>query len=307
MELVRLPERSCIVNTRYLMFVLALFAAGGVCSAGDNASSERALDRFSYSQYGFELFLPRGTMRHVSPLPPGVAGLAEAFSWSGLGAAVIVANVGVQESLSLSVDRLAREIGVSRTGFKTPQGVDFAGASGILTLTRQMVEGAPASLQLRPGMRAKISVYAARLPSDTTLGLVLVFVGPAERSSEVDSLAQTVLDSINFTGLKRPENAPAAGAAAPGTQSQGLTLSPGQIALRGRVESISAESKSLTMLADEVIAYGKSAVTLSPARRKVINYSSLPDGVAAGSRIMAIGPNSGTGKPMNAVKIVQEK
>ncbi len=295
------------MNLRTLMFLLATLTVAGACAAQDGGRQGQRLDRISYSQYGFELFLPRGSVRFAVPVQAGTTDFTEAFNCGGLGAVIMVPRLDKKESLIANMDALAGQIGLGRTSFKTPQGVDFAGVSGVLALTKEMIQGAPPSLQLRPGMRAKMSVYAADLPSDKTRRLVLVFVGPAERSSEVEDLAQIALDSITFTGLKRADNTTAANTAVSDARSQGLTLSRGQIALKGKVETISPQSKSLTMLADEVVAYGQSAVTLNPARRKIVNYSSLPEDVAVGTRILVIGPNSGTGKPMTAVTIVLKK
>lgn len=295
------------MNPRFSVVVLALLIAAGACFADNNVPSGGTLDRFSYSQYGFDLLLPRGAMRYVSPVPSGAADVADAYNCGGLGVAVMIPKLDQKDSLNIDVDRLAGQTGLGRTSFRSPQGVDFTGASGVLVLTQDMISGAPPSLQLKPGMRAKMCVYAARLPSDRLRALVLVFVGPSDKSSEVDSLVQTVLNSIDFSGLKRSDSRPAAGAAAPDAPNQGLALSPGQIALKGSVKTISAESKSLTMLADSVTAYGQTPVALNPARQKVINYSQLPAGVSVGSRILVIGPNSGTGKPMRADAVVLEK
>jgi hypothetical protein len=277
------------MKRRVFALLLAAMAMASVCAAQNDG-----VQKVIYAQYGFDFALPQGYVKMPVPVQ-APEGWVEVFSNGALAAGVGVGTPPKGQSPATAADEMARKMGLARTSFTTPQGVEFTGASGTITLNKDMAKSLPPSLPFRPGMTVKMSLYMTRLPSDANRALIMYFGGPGERSSQVDSLAQIVLNSVNFTGLKPGRSTGAAQA-----QTDGLALVSGQIALYGKVRSVKAETKCLTMLADRVTAYGQKPVALDPPRQKIVKYSELPGGVMVGSRVLVIGKNAGTGKPMNA-------
>jgi hypothetical protein len=269
--------------------------------AQDTAQPQADLQRISYAQYGFDIGLPRGSSKVPVPVQ-APDGSVEVFVYRGLAIAVGVGRIPANMSASSAMDDMVRRMNLMRTSFETGQGVMFRGASGTFTLTKEMARGLPPSMPFRPGASVQMTIYTTPLPRDPSLMLALYAGGPAVQAANVDNLAKLVLSSISFIELKPGANSPA-------TQQpsdSGAVLTSGQIALCGKVQSIKAESKSLTMLADTVVAYGQKPANLSPPREKSVTYSELPKDVAVGSRIVVVGKNAGTGKPMNADSIKLE-
>ena len=280
-----------------IAFVIAVLAVASACAVQSGNAQ-----RISYSQYGFDFSLPGGYVKVAVP-QNAPDGWVEVYTSGAFAAGVGVGKMGAQNDPVSEADKLARKEELSRTSSRTPQGVAFAGAVGNVTLTKEMIKGMPPSLPLRAGMSIRMAMYMSRLPSDQARMLAFFFVGPPERASEMDSLTQFVLNSVNFTTLKPVQaTANATSQILNGT----LALAKGQIALYGKVESLKVESKSMTLLVDKVVAFRQPAVALDPPRQKIVRYSALPAGVVVGSRVIVVGKNAGTGKPMTADTIKLE-
>lgn len=284
----------------FLLVVLSL-AAASCCLAQDTAQPRADLQRVSYAQYGFDVGLPRGSSKIPVPVQ-APDGSVDVYTCRGLAIAVGVGKIPPNGSASTAMDEMVAKMNLGRTSFETAQGVMFQGASGSFIVTKEMAKGLPPSMPFRPGTSVQMTMYAAPLPRDPSRMVLFYSGGPATRAAEVETMAKSVVTSINFIGLKPGEKSTVAQPPA----DQGFVLTSGQIALRGKVLSIKPETKCLTMLADTVIAYGEKPVTLSPARQKIVMFSDMPDGTAVGSRILVVGKNAGTGKPINADSIKLE-
>jgi hypothetical protein len=275
------------------LLVLLIVAVAATSCAAEDAN----LQRISYSRYGFSFSLPAGFSKMPVPVQ-APDGWVEAYSNGAVAAGVGVAKAPANQSIDSGIAKLGSQLGLGRSSYLTPQGVTLVGASGIFTMTKEMAKGLPPSMPFRSGMNIKMSVYMCKLPSDASQVMVLYFGGPAEQAGDIESLTQTALGSLTFANLKGGDGSSSSSSAqsTPG----GPALGKGEIALYGKVTSIKPDTKSLKMMADRVIAYGQQPVALNPAREKIVKYFDLPKDVAVGCRVIVIGKNAGTGKPMVA-------
>lgn len=282
------------------------------CAAQNGAQPASPGNAVDYPEFGFSLTVPRASTRNPVPAPmPGVT--ADSFL---VGEVVIVVSVGKppagqtpSAAIEMALGQLANQLGTQRTSYLTAQGHEFKGAVGDVKVTAEMAKAHPLAMQaFRAGSSARLCVYAAVPLLAPDRALIIYVGGPSNRSTVVDNLAQSVVKSVTFnTGKAITSKATPTASAATQVLDGKLSLNPGQIALYGEVKAIQAKPKELKMLVDTVVAYQQPVVELAPPREKTVMYTELPKDVKVGSRIVVVGKNTGTGKPITATTIQPEQ
>lgn len=283
------------------------------CAAQNGAQPASPGNAVDYPEFGFSLTVPRASTRNPVPAPmPGVT--ADSFLLGEMAIVVSVvkppAGQTPSAAIEMAIGQLTSKLGAQRTSYLTAQGHEFKGAVGDVKVTAEMAKAHPLAMQaFRAGSSARLCVYAAVPPLAPDRALIIYVGGPSNRSTVVDNVAQSVVKSVTFnTGKAIPSIAAPAASATPTQVLDGkLSLNPGQIALYGEVKSIKDKPKELKMLVDRVVAYEQATVELVPPRDKTVIYAELPKEVKVGSRVVVVGKNTGTGKPITATTIQPEQ
>lgn len=168
------------------------------------------------------------------------------------------------------------------------------------------------------GSAAYQSMSYAPLSDEASPMLCVGVIGPEDSAETIENEAKFLAFSVsrlpkagprveNAVGAEKsvkqpPTPKPPAQTAPvkPPAPAQPLPLKKGDIELVGKVTSISANDKSLTMTVEQIRMPGQKPIKLNPSRPKTVFYTLLPDTCAVGTGITVIGPNEGVGKPITA-------
>jgi hypothetical protein len=138
--------------------------------------------------------------------------------------------------------------------------------------------------------------------------LTIGVIGPKSRANEIENIVKFMaynVTAVSTQTIQSDKISTARNAIATAVR----ILKKGEIELVGIVESIDPDNKTMTMLVDQITMPGLKPITLSPARRKLVYYSKLPDGLESQTRLSIVGKNTGVGKPMKAdlIRILQSE
>jgi len=302
---------------RSAALIIALTIVAVQCQAAEPVMAQPfALRVVKYPAWGFELLVPRASVTHSLPVSNDVL-LFEMHIYGDLVYFVkttktppnTLASTAIEQTIQ-AMTKASSTLGpYGRWEIDSKRKDLFKGISRATSLDDASEAEKTLLRKALRGREAFQSLCMAPLGGDEAeVILTIGVIGPKSRANEIENIVKFMAYNVTAVSTQTVQSdkiSTARNAAAPAVRM----LKKGEIELVGIVESINPDNKTMTMLVDQITMPGLKPITLSPARRKLVYYSKLPDGVESQIRLSIVGKNTGVGKPMKAdlIRILQSE
>jgi hypothetical protein len=302
---------------RSAALIIALTISTVQCQAAEPVMAQPfALRVARYPAWGFELQVPRASVTHSLPVSNDVL-LFEMYVYGDFVYFVkttktppnTLASTAIEQTIQ-AMTKASSTLGpYGRWEIDSKRKDLFKGLSRATSLDDASEAEKTLLRKALRGREAFQSLCMAPLGGDEAeVILTIGVIGPKSRANEIENIVKFMaynVTAVSTQTIQSDKISTARNAIATAVR----ILKKGEIELVGIVESIDPDNKTMTMLVDQITMPGLKPITLSPARRKLVYYSKLPDGLESQTRLSIVGKNTGVGKPMKAdlIRILQSE
>lgn len=275
----------------------------------------------SYEKWGFVLQIPSGFQKQALPNQPP-DGVCDVYAARGLACVVKVtptpddqlAATAIEQAVQSQVKEFSKLGPAKRWEQDSKQGELFKGFTAMVQLNS--ADAAESAVGKIVGADTAFEcVSMAPLGDETSPILRVGVVGPRNRESAVIAMAKGIVAFVSriesgppATPVKVPQPkklVPELKEVSPPKPKPWPALKKGEIELAGIVDAISADRKSLNMIAETVKLPGQDPIELTPTRPKKVMLRQELSWLAVGQRIRILGKHTGVGKPITADAVEQ--